>query len=179
MPKLVKEGAVAEDSWALIDAEADYPADAVAAGEQLILPLAQWLPRRDELLGQAHTGVWLGSKQAPVLLFGETLEDESESVEFDINQLPLIAIDFPVFSDGRGYSYARQLRERYGYKGELRAIGDVLRDQMYFYKRCGFSSFAVRSDRDAEVAATGIGDFSASYQAARDGSPAVLKSRHS
>ncbi|MBT8138134.1 MAG: DUF934 domain-containing protein [Gammaproteobacteria bacterium] len=178
MPKLVKDETIVEDSWTLVDADADYPADAISAGDQLILPLALWQPQREVLLGKANVSVWLGSKQAPALLFGNALDDDSESVEFDINQLPLIAIDFPVFSDGRGYSYARQLRERYAFKGELRAIGDVLRDQMYFYKRCGFNSFAVRSDRDAEVAVAGLRDFSLSYQAARDEATAVIKSRH-
>ncbi|MGB5325215.1 MAG: DUF934 domain-containing protein, partial [Pseudomonadales bacterium] len=67
---------------------------------------------------------------------------------------------------------------RYGYSGELRAVGDVLRDQMYFYQRCGFTSFAVRSDRDPGSAAAGARDFSLSYQAARDDRAPLLKSRH-
>jgi uncharacterized protein (DUF934 family) len=64
--------------------------------------------------------------------------------------LPLIAIRFPVFTDGRGYSLARLLRGRHGYAGELRAVGDVLRDQLYFLQRCGFDSFALRADQPPE-----------------------------
>ena len=83
----------------------------------------------------------------------------------DCSALPLIAVDFPVFSDGRGYSAARLLRERYGFQGELRAIGDVLRDQLYYLAHCGFNAFAVRADRDIEDAFRGLSDFSDNYQA--------------
>jgi sulfite reductase (NADPH) hemoprotein beta-component len=78
----------------------------------------------------------------------------------------LIAIHFPVFSDGRGYSLARILREQMGYKGELRAIGDVLRDQLFLMRRCGFDSFEMRADRNAADALPGLTDFSFAYQRA-------------
>ena len=81
------------------------------------------------------------------------------------DRLALIAVDFPKFSDGRGYSIARLLRERYGFEGELRAIGDVLRDQLYYLRQCGFNAFAVRADRDVEAALRGLADFSDGYQA--------------
>ena len=78
--------------------------------------------------------------------------------------MPLIALDFPVFTDGRHFSSARLLRERFGYKGEVRAIGDVLRDQLFFMQRCGFDAMAVRADCDAEDALLGLSGFSVVYQ---------------
>ena len=64
----------------------------------------------------------------------------------------MIAVNFPAFTDGRGFSSARALRARYGYKGEIRAIGDVLRDQLFFMRRCGFDAYAIRADRSPEDA---------------------------
>ncbi|MDF1762419.1 MAG: DUF934 domain-containing protein [Oleibacter sp.] len=75
-----------------------------------------------------------------------------------------ICIDFPKFSDGRGYSAARLLRERYGFNGELRAVGDVLIDQLFFMKRCGFDTFALRDDQVLEDALAAFSTFSVSYQ---------------
>ena len=82
--------------------------------------------------------------------------------------LALIAVDFPAFKDGRGYSTAWLLRSRYGWTGELRAIGDVLRDQMFFYKRVGFNAYAVREDKDIEEALIGLNDFSDVYSGSID-----------
>ena len=82
--------------------------------------------------------------------------------------IAVIAINFPKFVDGRGYSIARILRDQLGYKGELRAIGDVLHDQLFYLKRCGFDSFAISEDTAAEAALSGLTDFSNSYQCAVD-----------
>ena len=129
--------------------------------------------------GKANVRRWLDSHGEPATAFtsaavNPSTQDESEqasvphSVLIDCNTLPLIAVNFPVFSDGRGYSYARQLREYYGYTGELRAIGDVLQDQLFFYHRCGFKSFAISSDRNVDDALNGLNDFSITYQSAID-----------
>ena len=75
-------------------------------------------------------------------------------------------MNFPKFTDGRGYTTARLLRERYAYLGEIRAIGDVLRDQLQNLRRCGFDAFAVREGRDLEDALRGFADFSEHYQTA-------------
>ncbi len=79
--------------------------------------------------------------------------------------MPLIAVDFPKFTDGRGYSIAYNLRKRLGYTGELRAIGDVLRDQLFYMQRVGFNAFATRPDRSIHDALKGLTDFSEAYQA--------------
>ncbi|MEM8120240.1 DUF934 domain-containing protein, partial [Morganella morganii] len=85
-------------------------------------------------------GVWLDA------------DEEPESIAGDLDRFQVIAVNFPAFTDGRGFSSARLLRERYGYKGEIRAIGDVLRDQLFFMRRCGFDAYAIRADRSPEDA---------------------------
>jgi len=89
----------------------------------------------------------------------------------------VIALNFPSFTDGRHYSSARLLRERYGYKGEIRAIGDVLRDQLFYMRRCGFDAFAIRADRDPVDALEGLKDFSVTYQAAADDERPLFRRR--
>lgn len=146
---LIKNRKLCEDTWRVLPADASVP----VAGD-VVVALSVWSERRDELNGrQGRTGVWLDASDEP----GE------------IGDLPpLIAVHFPVFTDGRGYSTARLLRQRYGFKGELRAIGDVLRDQLYELERCGFDSFLLRPDQDAAAALRAFNDFSNAYQAAVD-----------
>ena len=130
----------ADDPWALVrDANDEWPAGAV------ILPLARWLE------GPPQKGVWLGP------------DDEVESLRAYLPVLPLIAIAFPSFRDGRGYSQAYLLRTRLGWTGELRAVGDVLRDQLSHMRQCGFDAFAVREDKSVEDALTGLAGMSVVY----------------
>lgn len=128
--------------------------DAIPA--HTLLPLKEWLERRDELLDRADVGIWF----AP--------DDEPEALGADAARLSMIAVDFPAFTDGRGFSIGRLLRERYGFEGELRAVGDVFKDTMYYLKRCGFDAFEVRADKDVHEAAKGLNDFSDAYQGAVD-----------
>ena len=76
-----------------------------------------------------------------------------------------VEVNFPSFTDGRGYSIARLLRERHGYLGELRAVGDVQRDQLFYLARCGFDAFLLRDGLDAQEALCALHDFSEAYQA--------------
>ena len=92
---------------------------------------------------------------------------EPEILEKDLSRLNLIAIDFPIFTDGRGYSLARLLREA-GFRGELRAIGDILPDQIFYLARCGFDTFALKDGQSPETALAALHTFSTSYQAAAD-----------
>ncbi|MGH8348729.1 MAG: DUF934 domain-containing protein [Pseudomonas sp.] len=130
----------ADDPWMLVRDLA--PPSPVG---KAILPLARWLesPQRN--------AVWLGP------------DDEVETLKPWFDQLPLIALDFPSFRDGRGYSQAYLLRTRLGWTGELRAIGDVLRDQLSHMRQCGFDSFAVREDKSAEDALKGLAGMSVLY----------------
>jgi uncharacterized protein (DUF934 family) len=90
-------------------------------------------------------------------------DDDVENLLLPLADLTLIAIDFPSFRDGRGYSQAYLLRQRLGWKGELRAVGDVLRDQLSHMRQCGFDSFAVRADKSVEDAVKGLAGMSVVY----------------
>lgn len=150
MPQLIKDGAIVDDRWTLLREAtlAELPATVPA-----LVPLALWRAERSALYARGAVGVWLKP------------DDDPEALASDCDSLPLIAVDFPQFADGRGYSLARLLRDKYGFAGELRAIGDVLRDQLFYLRQCGFNAFAVRSDRNLEAAIKGLRDFSDSYQA--------------
>lgn len=129
------------DSWQLLrEQEAPLPTGA------LILPLHRWLAQPS-----GYHGLWLGP------------DDDVESLQLWLGVLPLIAIDFPSFRDGRGYSQAYLLRTRLGWQGELRAVGDVLRDQLSHMRQCGFDSFAVREDKSAADALKGLQGMSVLY----------------
>ena len=94
-----------------------------------------------------------------------------------LDRLALIALAFPNFRDGRAYSQARQLRERYGFRGELRATGDVLRDQFLFLIRAGFDSLEVKKDADAAAFAEAVGRYSVFYQPSADGRASTARQR--
>lgn len=154
MATLIKERRVAADSWQLLKAGQGAELPAVPEQGDLIVPLALWLANREVLAGRAgRVGVWLDSHEQP------------ESIGTDAHRFPVIAVNFPKFGDGRGYSIARLLRERYGYKGELRAIGEVVRDHMFFMLNCGFDAFVLREDQNVEECLAAFSDFSETYQA--------------
>lgn len=160
MTTLIRNRQIAADSWRLLDDAAPW----LAVGEDgfvpdfptaggLIVPLALWQLRSDELLERgAPVGVRLAAGEGP------------EAIAADLEHLALVAVHFPKFSDGRGLSTGRLLRERHGYEGEVRAIGDVLRDQLPFLERSGFDAFALRDDQDPEAALAAFGEFSDAYQ---------------
>ena len=153
MAHVIRHRQVVADNWQLLKTAADGDLAGPAAGD-VIVPLALWLARRDELLARGgRLGVWLDGHADPVSIAG------------DLRHFEIIAVNFPQFTDGRGYSIARLLRERYGWRGELRAIGDVLRDQLFYLSRCGFDAFDLRAGQDPHAALAAFGDFSEGYQA--------------
>jgi uncharacterized protein (DUF934 family) len=150
MPQLIRNHTLADDRYTLVrDAETlvDLP-----DGVPVIVPLSLWLERRGALIARGEIGVCL----APA--------DHPGALADDLERLQVIAIDFPQFTDGRGYSHARLLRERYHYAGELRAIGDIGRDQLYYLAQCGFDAFLIPDGRDARGALEAFADFSDGYQ---------------
>ena len=166
MTLIIRNRAVVEDTWTVVRAAEDGTLPEVAAlpAGKVLVPFALWQRARDTLVAakrRDELGVWLAPDSEPADIAG------------DFDRIALIAVDFPVFRDGRGYSIARLLRERYGYKGELRAIGDVLRDQLRFYERCGFDAYAVRADKDIRDALNAFTEFTVQYQGAFD-EPAPL-----
>ena len=151
MPNIILNGAITDDSWIRVEQDADLPSSG-----KVMLPYPLWLSGEFDASAFEAVGVWIASDTV--------LDADAEKLA----DLPLVAVDFPVFTDGRGYTLARQLRERFGYKNELRAIGDVLQDQLFYMGRCGFNSFAVRADKCIEEALAGIKPFSNAYQVAQD-----------
>jgi uncharacterized protein (DUF934 family) len=157
MRNIIKDRAIVGDDWEVLRLAEGETAETVAIPEgKVIVPLAVWQARRDSQIERGKVGVWLASDERP------------EALKGDVERLPLIAVDFPKFADGRGYSLAYNLRARLGYTGELRAIGDVLRDQLFYMQRVGFNAFATRPDRSIEDALKGLTDFYEAYQASWD-----------
>ena len=158
MPRIIKNGQIVDDPWQIVRLDGEQTAESIFLPDQpALLPLAVWLTRRNEILaGKTQTGVWLDSSEGP------------EAIAGDLEHFAVIGVNFPKFTDGRGYSSARLLRDRYSYRGEIRAIGDVLQDQLFYMKRCGIDAYALRQDKDIEAALASLRDFSESYQAAAD-----------
>jgi uncharacterized protein (DUF934 family) len=92
-------------------------------------------------------------------------QDDLAAVADRLSGISVIEIHFPKFGDGRGFSIARLLRERYGYRGELRAVGQITRDHLYAMEQVGFDAFELREGEDAKEALAAFGDFSENYQA--------------
>jgi uncharacterized protein (DUF934 family) len=152
MALVIKDRKIASDPWLLLRPGADGGLAAVPATGDVIVPLAVWQTQRDVLRARGRLGVWLDS------------HEEAAAIAQDLAHFDVIAVNFPKFGDGRGFSTARLLRERYGWKGELRAVGDVFRDQLFFMAGCGFNVFALREGEDLQDALTAFRDFSESYQ---------------
>lgn len=159
MPHLIKSGALqVDDCWQVVSGEAS-PDPAALPDEPALVPLSFWLAQRDQLAGRVEAGtlgVWFDSHEEP------------EALAEDCHRFPVIAVHFPIFTDGRGYSIAHLLRTRYGFTGEIRAIGDVLVDQVFYMKRCGIDAFALRDDKSPTAAIAALDTFSESYQGSVD-----------
>lgn len=153
---IIRDREVIADDWQLVPAIAEGAAAHLPDGK-LIVPLNVWLAQTDALTERKQPiGVWLDSNQ------------DAANIANALSNFAVIAVNFPKFADGRGYSIAALLRSRYGYKSELRAIGDVLRDQLFYMQRVGFNAFAVRADKDIHDALKALKDFSVTYQGSVD-----------
>ena len=134
----------------------------IPAAGKVMVPLSVFIARKNQLaqrIANAEIGVWLDTHE----LLSDLVKNQP-----DLNALPIIAVHVERFADGRIFSLGTLLRTRYGFKNELRAIGDVLRDQLFFLKRSGFTSYLIRADRSAEQALASLNDFSIPYQGAVD-----------
>jgi uncharacterized protein (DUF934 family) len=158
---LVKDGRIVGDRYVRILDDAPIP-----DGVPVIMPAARFVADADELVARAApTGVlWPNNRKIADLAPW-------------LDRLALVALAFPSFRDGRAYSQARQLRERHGFRGELRATGDVLRDQFLFLLRAGFDAFEVRKDDDAQAFIASIARYSVFYQPSADGRASALQQR--
>ena len=158
---LIKNGRAVADPWIALGEDAALP-----DGAAVIVGLARWRAEREALLRRpGPLGLRLKSDQPPATVAG------------DLGRFALVALEFPKFTDGRSYSYARLLRERHGYRGEVRAVGQVLRDQFLFMHRCGFDAFEV-ADRDVDFWIGALNEITVAYQPASDDRAPAWRLRH-
>ncbi len=149
---LLKDGQVVADAWQPVTKDEPLPADG-----PVIVPFERWRAERETLIGRnSPIGVRLTNTQ-PVAELAQ-----------DLDRLEVIVLEFPKFADGRAYSQARLLRERYGYRYELRATGDVLRDELFLMHRCGFNSIESNDPNIQESWKAATAEFSVFYQPAAD-----------
>jgi uncharacterized protein (DUF934 family) len=159
---LIRTNGPAEDLWTFVKDEEPLPAEGA-----VIVTLARWQANRDQLAARTTPmGIRLKSGQSPSQIAG------------DLERFDVVALEFPKFTDGRAYSGARLLRERFGFRGELRAVGNVLRDQLAFMRRCGFDSFEIPATADAAAWAGSLRGISVVYQPATDTRATVIAARH-
>src|SRR5208337_1893893 len=155
--RYIKDGVAVADPWVYAEGDEPVPPDVPA----IVSP--------DWLFAAAPSEI--ASRGAPLGVAWPNDRPESELAPY-LSRLALIALEFPVFRDGRAYTQARRLRERYGFKGEIRATGDVLRDQFLFMVRAGFDAFEVKKAADAEAFAEALGELSSRYQPVGSDTPA-------
>src|ERR1700675_1836450 len=158
---LVKDGKIVVDEFVHLADDAEIPKDgAILISSARFLGDAEVLSRRDGRSGV----IWPNNR------------DLDDLVPY-LDRLAVVALVFPSFRDGRAYSQARLLRERHGYDGELRATGQVLRDQFVFMLRAGFDAFEVKKESDAEAFAATVKRYSVFYQPTGDGRVTALNRR--
>ncbi len=159
---LLKNGHTVEDPWVRIEDDAD-----IADETAVVVSLARWQNEADVLRKRnAPVAIALNNDQSPA------------EIEDDLEAIDAVFLTFPAFTDGRAFSQARLLRQRFGYKGEIRATGNVLRDQYAFMQRCGFDAFEVAEDTDLAGWGRSAQAMSRHYQTAADGVRAVWAKRH-
>ncbi len=158
---LIRNGQLSKNCWIhLVDNE-DIPRKG-----DIIVSLERWQAEREELLTRAgRLGICLRPDQPPHLIAD------------DLSHLDLVALEFPSFRDGRAYSHARVLRQRYSFRGELRATGEVLRDQLLFMVRCGFDAFEMTEDITMDDWRAALAELSVFYQPTGDGRPTAYELR--
>ena len=149
MRKIILDRQLVDDSWVYLDAD-----DSLMSGTDVVVPLARFLRDTDMLLAHdAGVGVRIDA--------GDSVADIAPFLD----RLPLVCVHFPAFHDGRGLTHARELRERYRYGGQIRAVGDVMRDQVHGMYRCGINAFDIKEGKSIPDALIAFNDFSTGYQA--------------
>lgn len=145
--KIIKDKQIIEDSWLHISDN-----DEIVDGD-ITLSLARWQKKVTELTD--HKGS-IGIRLAP--------SDKVEDISADLVNFNLIALEFPAFTDGRSFSQARLLRSRYGFKGDIRALGSYMPDQVFYLSRVGVNSFQLEKPEEITVALSTMNDFTVKYQ---------------
>lgn len=151
MPQLIRQREVVDDDWRHIED------DPQGTGRAVIIPFARWQEERQQWwLWDGRLGVRIGPT------------DPVEALEPDFLRISLVAIEFGGIGEGRGYTQAQLLRRRYRFTGEIRAVGRIQRDQLFYMARCGFDAFELPDGADIAAALGAFGDFSVKYQDATD-----------
>ncbi|USG60725.1 DUF934 domain-containing protein [Sneathiella marina] len=154
MGNYIKDRKPADDEWMPFTGLEE--ADSLPAGD-IYVPLEEWVAARGMLLGRnSRLGVSLKNT------------DDLTLIKDDLERLDLIVLEFPKMADGRAFTQARLLRDRYGFKGEIRATGDVLHDQLFYMQRCGFNAFELRSGEDLTGSLKAFTEMTVTYQPATD-----------
>ena len=164
--RVIRGRRVENDAWVVVGLPPYEDLAAALPTGPVLVPLALWLERREELAARRDAlGIWLKPHDDPAAIAG------------DLDRFSVVAVHFPKFTDGRGYSSAALLRTRYGYRGELRAFGDVGRDQLFYLARCGFDAFKLAPHRDPDAALASFTDFSVRYQGSVDDRVPLFRKR--
>ncbi len=164
--QIIRDRRISESHWRHVpDGALADGASAKSAGA-IIVALTDWRYHKTELLRRGTlVGVRLGAG------------DDLDEIVDDLDSIALVALAFGSFTEGRAYTHARRLRERHGYRGEIRALGDVSRDRLAFMERCGFNAFELRSDCGLQDALNAFGEISDVYQPAADARPVIASHR--
>jgi uncharacterized protein (DUF934 family) len=153
--RILRGGEIVGDDWTVVE---DGRTELATGGGKVIVTLARWRAEREALLaGHEAVGVLVPNTA------------DIEAVYPEIDDRALIALQFPAFTDGRALSQAVVLRKRLGFRGELRAVGDIIRDLVFWLGRCGFESIVPRKDQNLESCRAALGELSVAYQASADG----------
>ncbi len=164
--QIIRDRRISESHWRHVPEGALADAMRTTLPGAIIVALADWRYYRSELL----------CRGTPVGVRLDAGNDVDEIVD-DLDRIALVALEFESATDGRAYTHARILRERHGYQGEIRAVGDVSRDRLAFMERCGFNACELRSDRGLHDALNAFGEISDVYQPAADARPVIASRR--
>ena len=167
MSRIIKYRDVIDDVWNLVQQPDGFDSALLNEGFWIV-PLDLYRSLTEELQSSTRIGFWIAN------------DIELETIKGFLSSAPVIAVHFPVFSDGRGFSIARSLRDRYDYQGELRVIGYYIPDQLYYLSRCGFDAFALPADiqeADLQEMLERFEDFTEHYQAATDDPQPLFRRR--
>ncbi len=159
---IVRNGALITDVFVDVS-----DAETIAEDGPVLISLQQWQTNRENLL-----------RRTPAIGLRLNSDEHPEALGDDVHHFDMIALEFPSFRDGRAYSYARLLRERFGFKGEIRAVGDVLLDQLHFMERVGFDAFDIPGEDPLGTFKQAMGAFKVWYQPAADSRPWAARARH-
>ncbi|MCQ8896917.1 DUF934 domain-containing protein [Limnobacter humi] len=157
------EACIAADDFTVVELDQTIPSTG-----KVLVNIAVWQAQKDALKARAQAGelgVWLSP------------DDNPELLAHDVSLLPVVAFHFPVFKFGQGYSGAVLLRSRYGFQGDIRAYGDIWRDQLFYLARCGFTQFDIKDGKSLEDALLGFKDFTVPYQTSADGALPIFTRR--